>query len=138
MHRAATPLGSTNPYGRTKLFIEEIMRDWATANAKAKVVLLRYFNPVPLASTHLALPILAAHASSAARRSNPLARAHTRTNTHTIQYSVPCERRSVGSKRAVAEDGIVVPCGCGCSCAAELSRLALSHLAAVPLRRCPA
>jgi hypothetical protein len=133
MYRAATSLGSTNPYGRTKLFIEEIMRDWATANAKAKVVLLRYFNPVRLASTHLALPILAAHASSAACRSNALARAHTRTNTHTIQYSVPCERRSVRSQQAVAEDGIVVPCGCGCSCAAELSRLG-----AVPLRRCPA
>ena len=131
MHRAATPLGSTNPYGRTKLFIEEIMRDWATANAKAKVVLLRYFNPVPLASTHLALPILAAHAPSAAPPQQ-CARAHTRTNTHTIQYSVPCERRSVGSKQAVAEDGIVVPCGCGCSCAAELSRLG-----AVPLSHSP-
>ena len=82
MHRAATPLGSTNPYGRTKLFIEEIMRDWATANAKAKVVLLRYFNPVPLASTHLALPILAAHALCGAPQQCARARAHTHKHPH--------------------------------------------------------
>lgn len=39
-------LAPTNPYGRTKLFIEEIIRDWAAANADASAVLLRYFNPV--------------------------------------------------------------------------------------------
>ncbi|GBG25274.1 UDP-glucose 4-epimerase [Hondaea fermentalgiana] len=35
------PLRSTNPYGKTKLFIEEIFRD-----EKWSVALLRYFNPV--------------------------------------------------------------------------------------------
>lgn len=40
------PLSSTNPYGRTKLFIEEILRDWCASDASASVVLLRYFNPV--------------------------------------------------------------------------------------------
>ena len=40
------PLAPINPYGRTKLFIEEIIKDWAkTANDK-KAILLRYFNPV--------------------------------------------------------------------------------------------
>lgn len=38
--------GCTNPYGRTKYFIEEILRDAALADASLSVVLLRYFNPV--------------------------------------------------------------------------------------------
>ncbi len=40
------PLQPTNPYGRTKYFIEEIIRDWATSWPAASAVLLRYFNPV--------------------------------------------------------------------------------------------
>lgn len=40
------PLSATNPYGRTKLFIEEICRDVARAETDWKIVLLRYFNPV--------------------------------------------------------------------------------------------
>ena len=42
------PLGAKNPYGRTKLFIEEICRDVAAAdpNEPWRIVLLRYFNPV--------------------------------------------------------------------------------------------
>jgi UDP-glucose 4-epimerase len=40
-----TPLGATSPYGRTKLFIEEILRDVA-ATGGWRAVLLRYFNPV--------------------------------------------------------------------------------------------
>jgi UDP-glucose 4-epimerase len=39
-------LGPINPYGRTKLFIEEILRDVANAAPEWRVVLLRYFNPV--------------------------------------------------------------------------------------------
>jgi UDP-glucose 4-epimerase len=39
-------LSATNPYGRTKLFIEEILRDVAHADARWKIALLRYFNPV--------------------------------------------------------------------------------------------
>lgn len=39
-------LSTTNPYGRTKLFIEEILRDLHTANKEWNVALLRYFNPV--------------------------------------------------------------------------------------------
>ncbi len=38
--------GATNPYGRTKLFIEEIIKDTCTANPNFKAVILRYFNPV--------------------------------------------------------------------------------------------
>ena len=41
-----SPLGATNPYGRTKLFIEEILRDVYTADPDWNIVLLRYFNPV--------------------------------------------------------------------------------------------
>lgn len=41
------PVGRcTNPYGKTKYFMEEIMRDVVTANPDWGVVLLRYFNPV--------------------------------------------------------------------------------------------
>ncbi|MDF1877483.1 UDP-glucose 4-epimerase GalE [Sulfurimonas sp. SAG-AH-194-L11] len=40
------PLSCTNPYGRTKLFIEEILRDVYRADNAFKVVILRYFNPV--------------------------------------------------------------------------------------------
>ncbi len=39
-------LGATNPYGRTKLFIEEILRDLTVADRSVRVALLRYFNPV--------------------------------------------------------------------------------------------
>ncbi len=40
------PLQPTNPYGRTKYFIEEIIRDWVAATAGSSAVLLRYFNPI--------------------------------------------------------------------------------------------
>jgi UDP-glucose 4-epimerase len=40
------PLGATNPYGRTKLFSEEILRDLEKSDDRWKVILLRYFNPV--------------------------------------------------------------------------------------------
>lgn len=40
------PLGAINPYGRTKLFIEEILRDISHADAEWCVSLLRYFNPI--------------------------------------------------------------------------------------------
>lgn len=40
------PLSPTNPYGHTKLFIEEILRDLHAADESWNVVLLRYFNPV--------------------------------------------------------------------------------------------
>jgi UDP-glucose 4-epimerase len=39
------PLSATNPYGRTKLFIEDICRDLARAETGWSIVLLRYFNP---------------------------------------------------------------------------------------------
>ncbi|MFP4278859.1 MAG: UDP-glucose 4-epimerase GalE [Halochromatium sp.] len=40
------PLSATNPYGRTKLFIEEILRDLYRADPSWEIALLRYFNPV--------------------------------------------------------------------------------------------
>jgi len=39
-------LGPQNPYGRTKLMIEDICRDLARAEAGWRIILLRYFNPV--------------------------------------------------------------------------------------------
>ena len=36
----------TNPYGKTKYFIEEILKDAAFADRSLSVVLLRYFNPI--------------------------------------------------------------------------------------------
>jgi len=40
------PTGCTNPYGWTKLMIEQILTDFAKANESSSVTLLRYFNPV--------------------------------------------------------------------------------------------
>ena len=40
------PLGAINPYGRTKYFIEEILRDLYIADNTWCVALLRYFNPI--------------------------------------------------------------------------------------------
>lgn len=40
------PTGATNPYGRTKLFIEEILKDYQHANKNFNFALLRYFNPI--------------------------------------------------------------------------------------------
>ncbi len=40
------PLGAINPYGRTKYFIEEILRDLYIADNDWTIALLRYFNPI--------------------------------------------------------------------------------------------
>ncbi len=40
------PVGATNPYGRTKLMIEEILHDLFTSDPEWQITLLRYFNPV--------------------------------------------------------------------------------------------
>ncbi|WP_024833054.1 UDP-glucose 4-epimerase GalE [Ruminiclostridium josui] len=40
------PLSVTNPYGRTKLMIEEILKDLHTADETWNIALLRYFNPI--------------------------------------------------------------------------------------------
>lgn len=40
------PLSATNPYGRTKLFIEEVLRDLYRSDPTWRIGILRYFNPV--------------------------------------------------------------------------------------------
>ena len=40
------PLRATNPYGRTKLMIEEILRDLYVSDPSWHITILRYFNPV--------------------------------------------------------------------------------------------
>jgi len=40
------PTGATNPYGRTKLFIEEMLRDLHRAQPEWNIAILRYFNPI--------------------------------------------------------------------------------------------
>ncbi|RMG51464.1 MAG: UDP-glucose 4-epimerase GalE [Gammaproteobacteria bacterium] len=40
------PLSATNPYGRSKLIIEDMLRDLCRADTHWKIALLRYFNPV--------------------------------------------------------------------------------------------
>ena len=42
----AHPLQAVNPYGRTKLYIEEILSDVYNANREFSVNILRYFNPI--------------------------------------------------------------------------------------------
>src|SRR5690606_27896029 len=39
-------IGPTNPYGRTKAMIEQMLQDQCAADPAWRVVLLRYFNPV--------------------------------------------------------------------------------------------
>ena len=40
------PTNPVNPYGRTKLIIEDIINDWRKVDKKRKGIILRYFNPV--------------------------------------------------------------------------------------------
>lgn len=40
------PLSVTNPYGRTKLMIEDILRDLYVSDDSWNIILLRYFNPI--------------------------------------------------------------------------------------------
>ena len=40
------PISATNPYGRTKVMQEQILRDVAAADPSWRIALLRYFNPV--------------------------------------------------------------------------------------------
>ncbi len=40
------PTGAINPYGRTKLFIEDILRDLYISDNSWSIALLRYFNPI--------------------------------------------------------------------------------------------
>ena len=42
----SSPLQVTNPYGRTKLMCEDILRDLQQADQRWQVAILRYFNPV--------------------------------------------------------------------------------------------
>ena len=64
----------TNPYGRSKLFIEEILRDLMVADPAWRIGLLRYFNPVgahrsgligedPLGVPNNLMPLVAAAAA---------------------------------------------------------------------------
>lgn len=46
-------LSTTNPYGATKLMIEDILRDLCKANKNFKAVILRYFNPIGAHSSGL-------------------------------------------------------------------------------------
>jgi UDP-galactose 4-epimerase (EC 5.1.3.2) len=47
------PLSPTNPYGRSKLMIEEILQDLHHSEAGWNIALLRYFNPVGAHSSGL-------------------------------------------------------------------------------------
>jgi UDP-glucose 4-epimerase len=42
----SSPIGSTNPYGTTKVMAEQILADLAKADAEWSVACLRYFNPI--------------------------------------------------------------------------------------------
>lgn len=47
------PLSATNPYGRSKLIIEEILRDLHQSDKSWNISILRYFNPVGAHSSGL-------------------------------------------------------------------------------------
>ncbi|KAF1704187.1 UDP-glucose 4-epimerase GalE [Pseudoxanthomonas kaohsiungensis] len=44
--REDSPLAATNPYGRSKLMVEDMLRDLGIADSEWRIALLRYFNPV--------------------------------------------------------------------------------------------
>ena len=44
--REEMPTSATNPYGYTKVMIEQMLRDLAHADPEWSIVLLRYFNPI--------------------------------------------------------------------------------------------
>ena len=48
-----SPLSTTNPYGSTKLMIEDMLRDIAKAEPQFNIAILRYFNPVGAHSSGL-------------------------------------------------------------------------------------
>lgn len=45
-YREDTPLAPSNVYGRTKLMVEDILRDLAKSNKAWSIGILRYFNPI--------------------------------------------------------------------------------------------
>ena len=47
------PTFATNPYGRTKLYIENILNDLYFSDPRFNIILLRYFNPVGAHKTYL-------------------------------------------------------------------------------------
>lgn len=47
------PLSATNPYGRTKLFIEYILKDLYKSDNEWNIAILRYFNPIGAHSSGL-------------------------------------------------------------------------------------
>ena len=47
------PLSTTNPYGATKLMIEDMLRDIAKTDSSFNIAILRYFNPVGAHSSGL-------------------------------------------------------------------------------------
>lgn len=49
----AHPLSASNPYGRTKIVIEDMLRDLYASDASWRIALLRYFNPVGAHSSGL-------------------------------------------------------------------------------------
>jgi UDP-glucose 4-epimerase len=42
----SAPLHCTNPYGRTKLIVEDMIRDLCRSSTQWRAIILRYFNPV--------------------------------------------------------------------------------------------
>ena len=48
-----TGLNLTNPYGKTKYMIEEILKDTYNANKNFNIVILRYFNPIGMDKSKL-------------------------------------------------------------------------------------
>ena len=51
------PLSATNPYGQTKLMIEQMLRDIQKADPALNVALLRYFNPIGAHPSGMLLPL---------------------------------------------------------------------------------
>lgn len=75
------PLAPTNPYGRTKLIVEDMLRDLSVSDPQWRIGILRYFNPVgahgsgmigedPLGVPNNLLPVIAQVASGRLEKLN--------------------------------------------------------------------
>lgn len=47
------PVKPMNPYGRSKIIVEDMLRDWVASNSNHNAVCLRYFNPIGAHSSGL-------------------------------------------------------------------------------------
>lgn len=106
------PLSATNPYGRSKLMIEDILRDAEKSDPRWHIALLRYFNPV------------GAHASGL------IGEDPNGTPNNLMPYLTQVAARKL-SELSIFGDDYLTPDGTGVRDYIHVVDLALGHVAAM-------